>query len=101
MISSATQISQNHLQGATAANTTTFDPDQPIGPQLQSLHQSQGVTDAEADELSQVLKGLKSLATEIAPELDRQDQLIGQLTQEVSDATDRIARDNKRMNRLL
>ncbi|XP_072028742.1 synaptosomal-associated protein 47-like [Amphiura filiformis] len=96
LISSATQMSQNHLQG-----TTAFDQDRPIGPQLQALHQSQGVTDAEADELSQVLRGLKSLATEIAPELDRQDQLLDQLTQEVSDASDRIGRDTKRINRLL
>ena len=80
--------------------SSTFDKDLPIGPQLQTL-QSQSVTDAEAEELSQVLKGLKSLATEIAPELERQDNLIGQLTQEVTDANDRIGRDNKRMNRLL
>ncbi|KAH0627669.1 hypothetical protein JD844_003748 [Phrynosoma platyrhinos] len=68
--------------------------------QAQMQKQEQVVSEADAQEMKQILRRLKSLALETETELERQDEALDAITSSADRATMNIDKQNRRMKKL-
>lgn len=74
---------------------------QPFCAQSQKTQSKQIVSDAEAQEVSQIVTNMKNMAVDISKELTIQDEKLDNLTELVDYANSRIQRNTRRVQKLL